>query len=294
METLLKTYRDYKPSERCYLDARAITTVLSEFPGFLPEVVKIHLHEFAEVDEDDEHVRQEFHATLKSKTIQFGSEVDMLRVVIKVKTHETTTREEPHIRVKATTKHSNLLIVDHTRKEIYRFEPLMSFKFNDIVNDVLVSALEDVLPDYAFIELDNHPQQLDSKKCKGRGMCVAYVLKAGVQYALGQEISFPADSDDDINRFASAVEALYPIHTGEPEREYGSGGWFLGGALLGGLAGYLLAPRRRAVMYDPYYDPYYYGPYYGPRYYYTSGWRGRGHWRGGDRRHPHGGRGGRR
>ena len=301
MQDLLATYQDYEPSDKCYLDARFIGTVLREYPGFHHEPVKVHVHEFKAEDYDEEHVKQQFHAKVVAKRIDLSLDEEvpeLLRVIIKIKR-----KDDPHDITPTRSKHSNLVIIDHRAKAIYRFEPLFSFKFNDVVNDALELFFATALEGYTFTELDNHPQRLETARCKGKGMCVAYVIKAAVQFALGQEIDFVAPGtpagNDDINRFASAVEALYPHHHGKPEREYGVGS-FLGGVAAGGVAGYLLAPRRSVVYndpyYDPYYDPVYYGPSYGPRYVYGGGYGGYGRgygggWRGGDRRgSPRGGR----
>ena len=306
MEELLDTYQDYQPSERCFLDGRYIGAVLSEYPGYVHKPILVKVHEFDPQPDEKHEFKQEFHATVKSSTIRLNLDPEvpeLIRVVIKVKQ-----QKERHAKGLTTAKHSNLLMLDHATKTIYRFEPLFSFKFNDVVNDALELFFAASLPGYKFLELDNHPQKLEAEKCKSRGMCVAFVIKAGVQLALGRDLDFYDVSDpndlvagnDDINRLAAAVESLYTITGDKPDLEYGSGGAIagaviggaliggLGGVLLGGLAGNYVTNRYPPGYYrDPYYDPYYYGPSYGPRYVYTRGWGGGRGYRGGDRRGGH-------
>lgn len=99
-------------------------------------------------------------------------------------------------------KHANLLIIEGDK--VYRFEPLSDDRIPPGLDDVINDAISDFFPHHRLFVLNAHPQQ----HCENKGMCVAYVIKVGVLYLLDEEIDFGPDAEDDIKRFASAVEAL--------------------------------------------------------------------------------------
>lgn len=201
MAKLLREYKDYDPTDKCYLD----------------------------------------------KTLE------LIRVIIVVE-HEG---EGEHI---YKSRHSNLLIIDSNEKTVRRFEPLSSHMFHGAINDALKAYFRGKLPDYDYSELPVHPQPNVTKgECEGKGMCVAYVIKAALEIVRtprpGHHIlDFPSDHED-------ADEDIYGPLGGKPDIEYGpDAGGLIGGALLGGYAGTL-----------GYGGPYPYNPYCRPPYYYYGG-----------------------
>uniref|UniRef100_A0A6C0CHV3 Uncharacterized protein n=1 Tax=viral metagenome TaxID=1070528 RepID=A0A6C0CHV3_9ZZZZ len=324
MQKLWDTYESYEPSGSCGIHAKAIGHVLGEYEGYVHEPIVVTIHEFDEkVVRPSEEIesRQEFHIRVRSKPIKFEQNPDvqvLIRVIIKVR-HKKMKGQK----VKAHHKHSNLIIIDSKAKKVHRFEPLTSFKFNDQVNDAMEIYFKAGLPDYEYSEINIHPQKVAKKGEKGCHVTsAAYVIKAGVMYALGMSIEFPNEMDSE--RFATALhhwrdwgsedhhhhhrrwdgpwyhderrfreygcklEKSSGKHPGiHIETEYGFGWGLLGGAAIGGLVGYQLGKnsRRRERERD-------YG--YGPRYIYTGsyycggGWRSGGrHW--GERHEGHGG-----
>ena len=93
----------------------------------------------------------------------------------------------------------------------YRFEPLSDEHLPAELNDLINEILEDYLGPLGMelFVFDAHPQQT----CSNKGLCVAYMIKAGVIATLHPEANISAefglDAEEDIKRFATAVEALY-------------------------------------------------------------------------------------
>lgn len=143
-------------------------------------------------------------------------------------------------------RHSNLIIINHLNNHITRFEPIKSYKYNDIINNYLFNIFNRKY----IIYLDKrHPQNNNDNYCN------AYVLKYAYFYIKRLPIYFEKNknseiicSDDDIQKFTHSVKYLYgPLDyniDGPPDIEFGLnptqqgvliGG--LGGAALGGIVG---------------------------------------------------------
>lgn len=220
MRALWDTYQRYEPAGSCGVHAKAIEHVLGEYEGYVREPIVVTIHEFpaqpvrdrsperspksaAEKAEEEEELRQEFHIRARSNPVQIDQEPELpllMRVLIKVRPKKMKGQK-----VKAAHKHSNLIIIMPKEKHIYRFEPLLSFKYNDQVNDALEVYFKAALPDYEFSEMDQHPQKVAKQGETGCHVTsAAFVIKAGVMFALDMDIDFP--SDEDSQRFASALQ----------------------------------------------------------------------------------------
>jgi hypothetical protein len=88
-----------------------------------------------------------------------------------------------------------------------RFEPVEEHEYTDEINQLLQKYVTKLSVNLVYSELPQHPQPNVDGECPNQGMCVAYVVKAGVDLALGREVELL--SSQDIKRFASAVETLY-------------------------------------------------------------------------------------
>jgi len=200
MEELYETYHRYDPSERCWLDGRYFEAVFADYPGFTEQPLTINLDGKGSISGPREFDLNPRYVTL-----------------VRVKIRGSDDPSLPSV------KHSNLLIVDSGKREIYRFEPMLEHHYHDEIHELLKSYMSKILPNYKFVELSNHPQTFD-EACADQGMCVAYVIKVGVLFALGVEgrdgydskgnspSNSPRESNHvDIKRFASAVEHLFSV-----------------------------------------------------------------------------------
>lgn len=104
-------------------------------------------------------------------------------------------------------KHSNLLAIYLDSGQAIRFEPVEEHEYTDEINQLLRRYVQKFGVNLSYSEFAQHPQPNVDGECPNQGMCVAYVVKAGVDLALRREIE--SLSSQDIKRFASAVETLY-------------------------------------------------------------------------------------
>lgn len=152
------------------------------------------------------------------------------------------------------TRHSNLIILDPSTKIAYRFEPLDTYKFQPRIDEALKKFFKSSVKymgenvGYELREFDSHPQGSG----EDRGMCLAYVLKYAVMFALGREGEFDEDTSD-IRKFAAAVKHMYKryLPPGEPDVEFGVGGMLIGGGaglLVGGPVGMLVGGGVGALV----------------------------------------------
>lgn len=256
MDHLIASYQEHSPSTRYYLDGSYFNKVLKDYPGLEPNPIVVS---FYECDDREEILcfKSEIDISLRSKTpfgvnTQDSHEIDgvqLVRLIIQVKNE----------RGEILSRHSNLIIIHHPDRKVYRFEPMDLNCENPRLQKLTQysSDVEDMLNGYFPYEcetLDFHPQHIDCSNPELDGMCLAYVLKAAVLFALGDEINDFGDFDD-IKRFARAVEDSYSAPTGEPNIEFGVGS-FLGGALLGGLAGTVIGSSLNNGSYYGYGSPY--------------------------------------
>lgn len=307
METLIKNYKEYDPSENCFLDGRYFNKVLSGYPGLVskPLVVHIKTGDKDKTELDGYEWERPFTIDADQTPIPLrlkDDDPELIRVIIEAERTDPNHKHKDPNKPKKT-RHSNLIIIDSHDKKIMRFEPLMSHKYKNILNEFLERFFLRYLPDYKYMEIDLHPQSIDKDddniECKNKGMCVAYVTKLAVLVALDMDPMFPVDvedAEDDIKKFAAAIEDQFgPLTEGVPDIEYGLtrrqgrtatgaavgavvGGLALGtfggallGAAAGGAVGYYTTPYYSPGYYaPPYYDPYYSAPYYNDPYYYRQ------------------------
>lgn len=202
LSKLEDTFRSYEPSTRCWLDGDYIWTVLKEHSGMLKEPILIN------IDPEHGHITGPL---FKRNQVQGKKDPILIRVKIDIMTEDG-----------ARFKHSNLLAIyldggsqksgqsenqkDATGRAT-RFEPVEEHEYTDEINQLLQKYVTKLSVNLVYSELPQHPQPNVDGECPNQGMCVAYVVKAGVDLALGREVELL--SSQDIKRFASAVETLY-------------------------------------------------------------------------------------
>jgi hypothetical protein len=187
LRELDETYIGYIPSERCWLDGDYIWNVLRAYPGMLKEPVNISLSE------------KSAKATGPICERCLNSAVKD-RLIIRVKIAITPEDSQ-------TMRHSNLLVLDFERGEALRFEPVNDHWFTEPINELLERYVQKIAPSLQFRTLDIHPQPIEDEDCPSQGMCVAFVVKAGLDIAMGRDIE--EVSLENIKRFSTAVEKLY-------------------------------------------------------------------------------------
>jgi len=111
-----------------------------------------------------------------------------------------------HLRIKIDDDyHCNLIVFEDDA--VYRFEPLSSRYLPTALNVLINDALTAYFGDAEVFVYDQHPQL----ECSNKGMCVAYVIKAAILEAAGRPIEFGIDAEEDIKRFATAVEEQFDL-----------------------------------------------------------------------------------
>lgn len=305
MEKLIKSYEEYDPSAKCFLDGRYFNKVLRGYSGLVsrPLIIHIKLDNKSKTDQEGYEWERTFKIDADQTPVPLRLSQDdpeLIRVIIEVERTDPTHKHKDPEKPKKT-RHSNLIIIDSFSKKIMRFEPLIEHKYKNILNEFMERYFKRYLPDYEYMEIDLHPQSIDKNdddlECHNKGMCVAYVTKLAALVALDMDPLFPTEVDDaeeDIRRFSAAIEDQFgPLTEGVPDIEYGLtrrqsrtavgaatgavlGGLALGtfsgallGAAAGGAIGYYTAPYYSPGYYaPPHYDPYYSAPYYSAPYYY--------------------------
>ena len=197
MKVLFETYHKYEPSKRCWLDGDYFNVVFREYQGLITEPLIIEIFPKGDTFEGPKDLNI-------AKSWKRGVH-GLIRVKIRIKESGS----------KNIMRHSNLLVIDQDRREALRFEPMLEHVYHDEINEVMKKYVEEFLPGYTFVEIENHPQTYDTT-CEDKGMCVAYVIKAALMFAMNvddhsDEEMTAEESLDDIKRFASAVEALFEL-----------------------------------------------------------------------------------
>jgi hypothetical protein len=199
LSKLEDTFRSYPPSTRCWLDGDYIWTVLKEHSGTLKEPILIN------IDPEHGHVTGPL---FRLDQVRDKKSPLLIRVKIDIMTEDGSRF-----------KHSNLVAIyldnggskSNQESQAVRFEPVEEHEYTDEINQLLsryVAKLSTSIGiNLSYSELPEHPQPNVDGECPNQGMCVAYVVKAGVDLALGREVE--SLSSQDIKRFASAVENLY-------------------------------------------------------------------------------------
>lgn len=255
LSELLRTYKDYLPSKKCYLDGRYFNVLFSEYPGIVKDPIVFRIGTDNLLRQTSGYIR----ANLQDNY------PDVIRLIIEVESKDGSL-----------SRHSNVFILDPNTRAAFRFEPLdmkheVHFK---LVNRALEVFLEqEPLKGYALVNIGMHPQKSETEDCPGLGMCVAYVIKYVAMYISEYDINF-SHRTNDIKKFAKAVEELYgedlirmygsdskeDIEAGAPmAATLGVGGALVGGALLGPIgavglgalgaaAGSTTGPKKNTVV----------------------------------------------
>lgn len=240
----LDDFRNYKPTDSCYLDGRYFNLVFQRYPGLLmnPLDIKIKRRVSHITDEEEDSISISMHET--HVNTKFPG-------LLKLRIFANNTI------------HSNLLILDYERGKVHKFEPLGKkspyFKeINEYVERYLSSFFDLELQ---VIDIDLHAI-LDDKneRCiqegEETGFCAAYIILYAYCF-LNNKTFEPWD----IRKFAAKVEDTYGKLEGEPEPEYarfGGHGEFGHGGGYGHYGGY-----GRTGYYGgyPVYGPGFYGGY---------------------------------
>lgn len=285
LKELLQTYKDtemYKPSTRGFLSGSYFNSVLANYDGLIKEHITLRICKSMLLKNDTGVWESTTKVEVEQKSVVTEPATDypsIMHVIIEAKEILATGQEIKYLR------HANLIIIDSNEKAIYRFDPYLNHGYHDYINYHLAKYFQPFLPNYSFSEIKVHPQKDTESKI---GMCVAYVIKAAVQYVVGEKISFKeADNEADMNQFAGAIEKLYPTPKvedvegrggggGGGGRGFGGGGGYRGGGGYGYRGGYgyggyggfgaglLAGGLLGAGLSYPYYSyPYYYYPPYG-------------------------------
>lgn len=187
-------YLSYEPSERCWLDGKYIWSVLGAYQGMVQDPIEITLSEHkANISGP---LCTYCMSKLDPKIVKYPL---LLRVKLDI-------RPPKHI-FSDHMRHSNLLILDFDKGEALRFEPIDDHDFTDVVDSLLEKYVEKIAPSLRYRLLEIHPQPEEDEDCPSKGMCVAYVVKAGIDVVMGREIQ--NISLEDIKRFSAAVEDIY-------------------------------------------------------------------------------------
>lgn len=201
----LVDWREYEPTESCYLDGRYFNKVLGDYEGTVLEPLRIALANGG----------QQYNWALADIKITNPQLPQLMRLII-------STPE---------TKHSNLLVLDVMNKRLFRFEPYERNKmlYYNQVNQILAV----LFPEYELFELATPiSEPAVNMDCMKSGYCVAYIIKYALDYLGGNQYD-----PSDIKRFAQAIQSEYgPLDERNPDIEYGDGSPLLG-AGLGGLVG---------------------------------------------------------
>jgi hypothetical protein len=194
LQRLDETYLSFAPSDRCWLNGDYIWKVLSEYPGTLEEPILLT------IEEEGGHITGPL---CRSCLSQRGSEGLRYPLLIRVK----LVIETPDPYPEAYMRHSNLLVLDFERRMAMRFEPIDEHVYTEEVNRLLSRYVQKIAPSLQYGVFDVHPQPEEDEDCPSKGMCVAYVVKAGLDIAMGRDVQ--DISLEDIKRFSKAVEQLY-------------------------------------------------------------------------------------
>ncbi len=207
-------YKQYKPTQNCYLDGRYFNKVFCKYPGLISEPLCIYLGSGG------------FDATMPHTKINTNYD-GLLRIIIE--TDEA--------------KHATVAILDHAKKNAYWFEPFSS-SF-----DILIQSIIEKYIGYQVIRVPQQAPNVTNPNCDASGFCTAYIIKYAYDYLNDQPVDFSM-----IKSFASRVEQEYVLVGGEPDITFGwldnprtrnaliggLGGLAVGSLLGGGFGGALL------------------------------------------------------
>lgn len=204
-------------SEKCYLDGRYFNRVLGFYPGTIQEPMRISIQDnLAVSSSNDEDMDYAVAFASDEYAIKNSSgPIRLFKLIIEIGKAGTPN---------GILTHSNLIWVDMRKKKVCRFEPMMNHPYSDVIQSTLMNYFKG-LKGFKFVLVNQHPQMLNSEKCAGRGMCSAFVLMQAMKILTEKDhIRYPTDpkkAEDQILRFAYAIEKDYGQLPGEPEYEYG-------------------------------------------------------------------------
>lgn len=213
------SYSDYPESEKCYLDGWYFNQVLGDVEGVSlnkdqPILIKLTPH---------------------SQSVSFpkwdiwSHNLAISRVVI-----------EDH-KQKYRRRHTNSIVIDHEKQEIYRLEPVEEAAQNSSHQMRIDMEMKKV---YDLLDIGNYRSVLLSRRfktpakplgCDQYGYCVAEAIWFTLEVI---DASEPQELNQ--RRYVSYLESIYGMPPGSPDVSYGwtpvlVGG--LGGAAVGGLLG---------------------------------------------------------
>lgn len=211
----LDDYKQYPPTNSCYLDGRYFNMVFDTYPGLIREPLYIHI---------DERNNDIITGAVMKNVIPNVNYLGLLRVVI----------------VTPTSKHSNLLIIDYRSGIAYWFDPVYH-RLDRTVKQVATEYLS-LYMNVRLVDASVEMPDIRNPNCNRSGFCLAYVIKCAYDTLLNRNFD-----GSDIDRFASIIEDLYgPLDPNFADIEYG---WLdapanrnlliggLGGATIGALLG---------------------------------------------------------
>ena len=213
-------YKQYKPTESCYLDGRYFNKVFANYPGLIREPLVIKIG------------NNGINAFMKPT--HFDTNYDgVLRVTVEVEGSQVSSGCGK--KTLPCARHDMLVLLNCATMTGYLFTSYPSHLDNLIVN---------VIAKYLGYKIYKVPQKaplVKNKNCDLSGFCTAYAIKYAYDYLNDQPFDLTR-----IRSFASRVEGEYPVLRGEADKSYG---WLdnpqnrnaviggLGGAALGGLVG---------------------------------------------------------
>jgi len=244
---LLLDYKQYPPSESCYLDGRYFNIVFGDYPGLIEYPLYIHLGKENKIETYLPHLK------IQPSNDYFG----LLRVIV--------TSDK--------IRHSMIVILDYEKQEAFIYNP---DTYHSNLNDMLIENITNFLSqffNYEYFEIPrieyNEKEEI-KLKCKKYGTCNALVILYALCFIEG--IEFNNRSVQDIRKFMTAIETNFDLPKGKPDKEYltdsqligtvagvgiggivgstaGPGG-LIAGAALGGLSGYALGSLADSNRYN--------------------------------------------
>lgn len=287
-------YKNHKRySSKCALDGRYFWKVLAPYAGLVESelVIRINQGPIREVNpeemvasmsksfdysissQDDESIPvRNFHAAIffdpseLAKTKNAGVRYRLIKVIMDISSDPESNTGSVH---------SNLIYIDTKKKEVVRFEPLFDEYYTDPINTMMAKYFKDLLPQYSFRMLKEHPQLPSTDSCPSKGMCAAYVLKKAMMVVTGNDRPLDRDYKDEERKimiFADAIETEYGDLPDAETMESGVSVGFSTGPVVGTPYGYpgLVTPTVYPGL--SMYGPEYYGFVRGPRFGRGPGW----------------------
>jgi hypothetical protein len=292
LDSFFDKYVDFDSvSDDCALDGRFFWKVLAPIQGVIKSEVYIRINDLGDSEGDIKvsPVAFDYPELLMNKNMV---KAHIMKLIVDISGDPTDNSGSVH---------SNLIVVDDIAKTVVRFEPMYEERYTVAINFALKEYFKEILPDYTYDMLDEHPQLPTTKTCPRKGMCAAYTLKKAMMILTNNDRPLNRDPDLEeqlILRFAEAIKAEYgPIEEENDENEFGRRGsgfgrrrrrssYSKGWSGILPLMASLVTPRYFFDVGNPYapiitpngypgysmYSAPYYGYGYGPRPYRSAGW----------------------